>query len=239
MKRLKIMQNMLNNEEIRRHVAEKFVSVNGEGQYAGLMAVFIRFAGCNLRCSYCDTAWALDDKKVGGEFLSDAEISEYIVKSNARHVTLTGGEPLLQNNIKHLINKIQENPDIIVEIESNGSIDIRHAMGVKYPERLVFTLDYKLPASGVEKAMLMSNYEYIRPWDCIKFVVSTEEDLKKTAKIIEKYDLQDKCNIFLSPVFGAIKPVRLAEFVLEKQYYNVHVQVQLHKILWDPNARGV
>lgn len=223
---------------MERYLAEKFLSINGEGKYAGLLSCFIRFTGCNLRCSYCDTAWAYDTD-LRGEKISDEKICEYIRNTGALHVTLTGGEPLLQKNIAELIDKIHEIPKIICEIETNGSVDISEALKVKHPERLTFTMDYKLPSSGSEGFMNMKNFRYLRLADTVKFVVGSEKDLQKAGQIIEKYCLQQKCSTYLSPVFGKIEPKRLAEFLIDKKLNNVHVQVQLHKILWDPAKRGV
>lgn len=216
-------------------VVEKFISVNGEGTRAGELAVFIRFRQCNLNCSYCDTKWAnIPDAKA--EILTADEIVEYVNHTGIINVTLTGGEPLLQKDIYALVEKL-----IIanhrVEIETNGSIDISAFYDMA--SRPVFTLDYKLPGSGMEKYMLTNNYKYLSKEDTVKFVSRSRSDLEKAIEIIYKYNLTDKCNIYLSPVFGYVNLAEIVEFMLEKKLNNVRLQLQLHKYIWDPEIRGV
>ena len=112
-------------------VVEKFVSVNGEGKRAGQLAVFIRFAGCNLECSYCDTKWA-NDKEVNFELLSADEVYNYIKSTGIKNVTLTGGEPLFQKNIKELLEKLCYDKNLNIEIETNGSINIKEFISIVY-----------------------------------------------------------------------------------------------------------
>ena len=139
-------------------VVEKFVSINGEGIKSGQLAVFIRFKGCNLNCTYCDTKWA-NEENAYYEVMTDDEILEYIVKTNICNVTLTGGEPLLQPNIEKLIIKLAEN-SISCEIETNGSIDIAN-IRKKEDVTTSFTMDYKLSSSQMNRYMLMNNFKYI------------------------------------------------------------------------------
>ena len=156
-------------------VAEKFVSINGEGKRAGELAVFIRFRKCNLRCSYCDTMWAnSDDCKA--EMLSAEEITEYVINTGVKNVTLTGGEPLLQYDIYYLIKMLMKN-GLRVEIETNGSISINALSKKEY--RPDFTLDYKLPSSNMENFMLTKNYNYLTKNDVVKFVAGSISDLEK------------------------------------------------------------
>ena len=136
-------------------VAEKFVSINGEGTKAGQPAVFIRLAGCNLRCSYCDTMWA-NGSDTPFEPMTEDEIAAYIADSGIKNVTLTGGEPLMAENVRVLLERLSHE-DIAVEIETNGSADISVCDGIS--PRPSVTLDYKLPSSRMAKHMLMSNYD--------------------------------------------------------------------------------
>ena len=221
---------------MKYRVVEIFESINGESSRAGELAVFVRFAGCNLRCSYCDTLWALE-KDVECELLSAEEILERVLKSKIRCVTLTGGEPLLQPGIKELIELLSFYPEISVEIETNGSVSI-----AEYDEmenRPIMTLDYKLPSSGAESAMFFENYEHLRPTDVIKFVCSDMKDLERAEEIIKEYKLTEKCLVYFSPVYGDIEPETIVEYMKEKNLNRVRLQLQLHKFIWPPEMRGV
>ena len=132
-------------------VVEKFVSINGEGRRAGELAVFIRMKGCNLHCSYCDTYWANESDCESTEMTAD-EIISYIEESRIRNITLTGGEPLLREGMTQLIRAILQDPQRRVEIETNGSIDLTPYCNLE--RRPSFTMDYKMPESGMEHAML-------------------------------------------------------------------------------------
>ncbi|MCR5564650.1 MAG: radical SAM protein [Gammaproteobacteria bacterium] len=122
------------------NVIEKFTSINGEGLRQGELAIFLRFAGCNLRCPYCDTLYSYIDAKWTEESVDS--LVDYCVKQNIKNVTLTGGEPLLQRDIKELITKLSNN-GFNVEIETNGSINIKEYLGI---DNVSFTLDYKCPS---------------------------------------------------------------------------------------------
>lgn len=216
-------------------VAEKFVSINGEGKRAGELAVFIRFRGCNLKCSYCDTMWA-NDGDCPAEMMSAEDILNYVNEERITNVTLTGGEPLLQKDIDILVEMLMKNGHN-VEIETNGSISIEKLS--KSPYRPDFTLDYKLPSSDMENFMLTENYSYLTKKDVVKFVAGSLEDLKKTAEIIEKYSLTEKCLVYISPVFNKINPDGIVEFMKLKHLNKVRMQLQLHKFIWNPDERGV
>lgn len=215
-------------------VVEKFVSINGEGLRAGELAVFIRFKGCNLNCSYCDTTWA-NEPDCECEELSPEEILDYIKSTEVKNVTLTGGEPLLQKDIKTLIDLIQEEDSLRVEIETNGSIDISAYL----TNNVTFTMDYKLTSSGYEDKMFLDNLLYLRKRDVLKFVAGSTEDLNKALYIIKKYELLDKCYVYFSPVFGKIEPVQIVDFMIDNNLNDARVQIQMHKVIWDPEKRGV
>lgn len=218
------------------HVVEQFVSINGEGRRTGQLALFIRFAGCNLNCEYCDTKWA-NDKDAAFEEYDENEIYQLIKEKGVKNITLTGGEPLLQKNIKDLLDLLQKDDNLRIEIETNGSVSIEPFFG---NDNLTFTLDYKLSVSGMEDKMCLSNYEKVRGMDTVKFVVGSREDLLRSKEIIEKYNLISKgCGIYLSPCFGAIDPSEMADFLVEQNMNDVNIQLQLHKFIWDPNKRGV
>lgn len=214
-------------------VAEKFVSINGEGKKAGELAVFVRFRKCNLKCTYCDTQWA-DSDSCPAEMMSAEEIAGYINSTGVTNVTLTGGEPLLQNDIHDLVEILMLSGHS-VEIETNGSISIENFS--KY--RPDFTLDYKLPSSSMEKFMLTENYNYLSENDVVKFVAGSREDLEKALEIINKFSLTEKCTVYLSAVFGKITPAEIVDFMKENNLNKVRLQLQMHKFIWSPDKKGV
>ena len=206
-------------------VVEKFVSINGEGLRSGELAVFIRFANCNLRCSYCDTKYSFINP-----IYTEESIDEIV-----KNVTLTGGEPLIQNEIKELMIELS-NIGNRIEIETNGSINIAPYLNIP---NVTFTLDYKLKGSGMEKYMDLTNYDLLRKNDVIKFVVSDYDDLEKTKEIIKKYDLINKANCLISPVWGRIEFEEIVNFLKDNKLNDVKMQLQIHKIIWDKDKRGV
>lgn len=207
--------------------------LTGEGLRTGELACFIRLSGCNLRCSYCDTKYALENNS--GEELSIDKIIKKVDKIGFKNITITGGEPLIHKDIEKLISKLL-NKGYNINIETNGSIDI-----TKYLGKCLITMDYKCPSSLIEGAMNLDNLEKLTENDVLKFVIN-ENDLNAVKKILKKYDL--KCYVYLSPIFGEIDFKRIVEFMKEcnSQGINmqkVRMQVQLHKIVWKPDERGV
>ena len=217
-------------------VVETFISIIGEGQHAGELALFIRFAGCNLNCNYCDTRWANQPDVVYQE-MTETEIKALVADSGVRNVTLTGGEPLLQPGMYQLLETVGSLPDIRIEIETNGSVDIGPYMTLI--RRPAFTLDYKLPGSGMEAGMNTENYRYLTKEDTVKFVISDKADLTRAREIIEQYQLEGRCGIYYSPVFGRIRPAEIVDDMIEHRLNGVHMQLQMHKFIWDPEQRGV
>ncbi|SET05609.1 putative 7-carboxy-7-deazaguanine synthase QueE [[Clostridium] polysaccharolyticum] len=217
-------------------VAEKFVSINGEGTKAGQLAVFIRFKGCNLSCSYCDTGWA-NHKDTFYESMTEQDILNYILETGVQNVTLTGGEPLLQKNIEILLKLLEKEKTLQVEIETNGSISIeKYRVSDNFPS---FTMDYKLPDSKMEQKMCLGNMAKLRRKDTVKFVTGSEKDLERAAELIKQYDLINRCPVYLSPVFGQIEPEKMVAFMKEKNLNGVSLQLQMHKFIWNPEKRGV
>lgn len=216
-------------------VVEKFVSINGEGQKAGEIAAFIRMRGCNLSCNYCDTSWA-NTSDCPCEFLSAGELIAWLKKNSVKNVTLTGGEPLLTEGISSLIESLGTE-GFFVEIETNGSValDSFHTLA----HRPAFTMDYKCPDSGMEKAMHTENFSLLIPDDTVKFVVSSIADLEKAREICEQYNIAQHCPIFLSPVFGRIEPKEIVEYMIEYHWNEARLQLQMHKFIWPPEQRGV
>lgn len=217
-------------------VVEKFISINGEGTRCGQLSVFIRFAGCNLNCSFCDTTWA-NEPDVPCEYLSADEIYNYICSTGITNITLTGGEPLLVPQISILLEKLAKNEKLYVEIETNGSVNLEPFSHLSNGPH--FTMDYKLPGSKMESFMNLSNFSYLKKDDTVKFVVGDSNDLKTAKRIIDNYQLLDCCSIYFSPVFGKIDPKEIVDFMIEHKLNQVNLQLQLHKIIWSPDERGV
>ena len=216
-------------------LAEHFISINGEGQRAGELALFLRFAGCNLRCDWCDTAWACS-KDAPHEIVPLScieQIGENAVVQGVRNVTLTGGEPLLQEGIGEVITMLML-LGLRVEIETNGSVPLEPFI---LPHRPVFTMDYKLPSSKMEQHMCTENFEHLRECDTVKFVCGSRADVFRANEIAEKY--KPKCPMYLSPVFGRIEPQEIVEIMKELAMGSFRLQLQLHKLIWEPTARGV
>ena len=221
---------------INYKVVEIFESINGEGKKAGQLALFIRFQKCNLNCSYCDTKWANKDDSPYS-LMSLEELYKKVVESGIKNITITGGEPLLQENIEIFLKKLAENPEISVEIETNGSINLKKFREIKNGPS--FTMDYKLPKSNMEKFMDLENFKYLTKKDTVKFVASDIDDLEKAREIIEKYSLGEKCAVYISPVFGKIELSSIVDFMKKYNMNGVNMQLQIHKIIWDPEAKGV
>ena len=216
-------------------VAEIFESINGEGPRAGEAALFLRFRGCNLRCSYCDTAWAQEPDGEAEERTPE-ELAQLAAASGIRNVTLTGGEPLLQPEMQQLLDLLAQDSDRSVEIETNGSVDLS---GLRRGGKCFYTMDYKLPGSGCEAAMRTGNFEVLRAGDTVKFVCGTEEDLDRALAVIRAYRLTERCFVYLSPVFGQMEAETMVRFLLAHRLNGVRIQLQMHKIIWDPDRRGV
>ena len=214
-------------------VIEKFVSINGEGLKQGELALFIRFANCNLRCSYCDTKYSFENPKYSIESVD--EIVEYAKSKTVKNITLTGGEPLIQEDIKELMIKLSNN-NFNIEIETNGSVSIKEFLDIP---NVSFTLDYKLPISLMEKKMDFDNYQYVSKKDSVKFVCGSLNDMERAYEVITKYNLIQKTNCLFSPVFGLIDLKNMVQFLIDKNLNGVRLCLQIHKIIWDPNERGV
>ena len=215
--------------EVFTQVIEKFVSINGEGLKQGELALFIRFKGCNLRCSYCDTKYSFENPVYKDESIED--IINYCKEKKIKNITLTGGEPLIQDDIYALINELSK-INFNIEIETNGAVDIKKFINIP---NVSFTLDYKLPVSLMEHHMITDNYQYINKKDAVKFVCGTIDDLNKMKEIIYKYDLINKTNCIISPVFNMIKLEDIVNFMIDNNLNGVKFSLQIHKIIWEPN----
>jgi len=216
-------------------VVEKFVSINGEGAHAGELAAFIRFRGCNLSCSYCDTSWA-NCENAPADMETAEELAAWVAETGINNVTLTGGEPLLNRDCRELTALLMKQ-GCRVEIETNGSISLEESAASEF--RPVFTMDYKLPSSGMEQFMCIDNFRLLGCHDTVKFVSGSIEDLERAAEIINQFSLDERCHVYISPVFGEIEPSDIVDFMEERRMNKVRLQLQLHKFIWEPTRRGV
>lgn len=212
-------------------VVEIFKSIDGEGKRAGLPCTFIRLYGCNLRCSYCDTRYGCEGNNY--KVMSIKEIIKTVKELGVTHITLTGGEPLIDPDSFKLIRRLCDE-GFALNIETNGAVDI-----TPVDKRAFITIDYKCPSSGMEEHMLKNNFNILRKKDVCKFVVGSVKDLDRAYEIINKYDLDKNCQVYLSPVFGNIEAADIVKYMMEHEMYRCKVQLQLHKYIWDPNKRGV
>lgn len=231
-------------------VAEHFISVNGEGRAAGKLAAFIRFTGCNLACSYCDTVWANAPAAAEcAEHASAADLIAWVRETRVECVTLTGGEPALQPELPCLVRELlaESGPlgrGLRVEIETNGAADLRELSRLReecssLPGRLTFTVDWKLPSSGMEGRMLRENFALLDARDTVKFVCGGEGDLARMLEVSRELGLPDRVPVYLSPVFGRLDPARIVDFMQENNLTWATVQLQLHKIIWPGVEKGV
>lgn len=217
-------------------INEIFKSISGEAARAGYPVIFIRTYGCNLRCGYCDTMYAVE----GGEYtvMTPAQILYECLQLGVKRVVLTGGEPLIQPDAGQLIDLLCDN-GFEVEVETNGAVDLgAFHLGLKTNriDLLSYTMDYKTAGSGMIDKMVHGNLTFLGPKDVLKFVVC-EGDLRDVKAILRTFDIQ--AQVFISPIFGQIEPKQIVEFILENKLYNCRVQLQMHKFIWDVNQRGV
>ena len=206
-------------------VCEVFRSLQGEGKKIGVPTFFIRTVGCNLKCSWCDTQYAMSEP---GEDISVEKIMELV--KDETDVCLTGGEPMLQKDTLELLDKLSKAGKTVV-LETNGSISVKD---VPDSDNIIISMDIKCPCSGMADKMEFGNISLLKKKDQLKFVISDGVDLEYAVEILKKYS--PKCEVIFTPVGGMdIEP--LAEEVVERRI-NARVLPQLHKIIWG-NKRAV
>jgi 7-carboxy-7-deazaguanine synthase len=207
----------LNNTTL--NITEIFYSLQGEAKEVGIPTVFVRLTGCPLRCNYCDTTYAFK----GNNPLSIESIMEQIAKYNTRYVCVTGGEPMAQSNCLILLDTLIE-AGYKVSMETSGSIDISPVN-----KKVSVVMDLKTPSSTEQSQNRYENIALLERKDQLKFVIASRPDFDWCCSILEDYDVLS--DVLFSPVYESLKPVDLADWILEKQL-NVRLQVQLHKLLW-------
>lgn len=210
-------------------VNEIFFSIQGESSWMGLPCVFVRLTYCDLRCAWCDTEYAFYE----GVDMTIKEIIEKIESYNCKLVEITGGEPLLQENSIDLMKQLCDE-NFTVLLETGGHRDIS-----KVDSRVHIIMDIKCPGSKMSHKNRWENIELLSKKDEVKFVIKDKNDYEWAKEIINKFDLTKKVGeILFSPVFGEIEPAKIAEWILEDKL-SVRLQIQLHKYIWSPTARGV
>ncbi len=214
------------------NINEIFYSLQGEGSRIGKPCVFVRFQGCNLRCRWCDTLDALDINTKCKEYSFDDLINK-IKSYNCNFIEFTGGEPLIHKGINVLFKALLAD-NYTVAAETNGSIDIS-----EFEQDLIKIIDIKCPSSEMEKYNNYKNFNYLNSKDEIKFVIASKEDYLFAKNIINSYQLKKITEeIIISPVLGEIEPLSIAEAVLSDNL-PVRFQLQLHKIIWGMDSKGV
>ena len=209
-------------------VNEIYLSVQGESSYMGLPCVFIRLTGCNLRCFWCDTAYAFHE----GENMTIDEILRKVRGFGVKLVEITGGEPLMQDKVYPLMRELIAKGHKVM-LETGGSISIE-----RVPRDVIKIVDLKCPGSGEQEKNNLENLKLLCPHDEVKFVISDRKDYEWSRDLIKRYKIIETADVLLSPVFEKLKLKDLAKWVLEDQL-PVRLQTQLHKIIWDKNTKGV
>jgi 7-carboxy-7-deazaguanine synthase len=213
----------------RVRVNEIFHSIQGESTWAGRPCVFVRLTGCNLRCTWCDTAYAFYE----GVQMEIPAVMDRVRAYGCKLVELTGGEPLLQKDIHALIEALlAEEYDVL--IETSGEQDIGCV-----DSRVIRIMDLKCPDSGEVERNRWANIEHLNRRDEVKFVIASRRDYEWARGVIAEYRLEARVNaILMSPAFGLIEPVVLANWILEDRL-SARMQLQMHKYIWAPDQRGV
>ena len=209
-------------------VNEIFLSLQGEGTRTGLPCSFVRLAGCNLRCKWCDTAYAWTD----GQEMSVQNVLHRLEELACPRVEVTGGEPMIQPLTVELLRRLVEGGYETL-LETNGSLDLAPVDG-----RVVKIVDFKCPSSGQAESFLRSNIDLLTPRDEVKFVLAGSEDFDFAVDVIRRHDLCARCAVILSPVLGRLAPANLAAWILAEKL-DVRLGLQLHKIIWPDKDRGV
>lgn len=205
----------------RLRVNEIFHSLQGEADAVGYPTVFVRLTGCPLRCRYCDTEYAFH----AGDWMDLEAIVETVRGYDARHVCVTGGEPLAQPNCLKLLERLC-NLDFEVSLETSGALDI-----AAVDPRVHRVVDVKTPGSGEVARNRLENFQLLTPRDQLKFVICSREDYDWSKAYLKEHALTEHCRILFSPSYGEVSPTSLAEWILADRL-PVRFQLQLHKVLW-------
>ena len=210
-------------------VNEIYLSVQGESTHVGRPCVFVRLTACDLRCRWCDTAYAF----TGGRKMSIDEVLAEIARHGTPLVEITGGEPLLQRDVYPLMERLLEQRYGVL-LETGGHVPLDEV-----PDAVVAVVDVKCPGSGEAARMHWPNVEQLSPHDEVKFVIADRADFDYAADVVRRFGLQDRAAaVLFSPVHGELDPATLAKWILDARL-PVRLQIQAHKYIWTPETRGV
>jgi 7-carboxy-7-deazaguanine synthase len=223
------LRNLLEMSSDALLVNEIFLSVQGESTRAGLPCVFVRLTGCNLRCVWCDTAYAFHE----GHKMDVAEVMAQVAAHRCQLVEVTGGEPLLQPAVHTLIGGLLASGQTVM-IETSGAADIS-----RLDPRVIRIMDIKCPGSGESARNLWSNLDHLTPRDEVKFVISDRADYEWARDVTVKHALAARTGaVLMSCAFGLLEPASLAAWMLADRL-SARFQLQIHKYIWPPDTRGV
>jgi 7-carboxy-7-deazaguanine synthase len=210
-------------------VFEIYESIQGESTHVGRPCVFVRLAACDLRCAWCDTPYAF----TGGTKKSVDDVVREVEAFGTRVVEITGGEPMLQRDVSVLMQKLLDAGHEVL-LETGGHIPLDDV-----PEAVAAIVDVKCPGSGESAKMHWPNLEQLSPHDEVKFVIADRVDFEYACEVVKRYDLTARsAAVLFSPVHGALEPAELARWILAARV-PVRLQLQQHKYIWSPDARGV
>ncbi|MCC6574617.1 MAG: radical SAM protein [Planctomycetes bacterium] len=226
--RLKPLEALKGREKTHLLIAEIYASIQGESTHAGRPCVFVRTTACNLRCQYCDTAWAFTEGKV----MAFDDVLKQALGYGVPLVEITGGEPLLQPLIPKLCQKLLD-AGCEVLVETSGALDIS-----PLPQGTKTILDIKTPTSGEDKANDYNNLRRLRPGDEVKFVLCNRADYEWARDLIKREKLHERTTVLLSCAFRQLEPSQLVTWMIEDKL-PTRLNVQLHKFVWPPAQRGV
>ncbi|HMV25718.1 MAG TPA: radical SAM protein [bacterium] len=226
------MQNTILRDTLK--VNEIFYSIQGESTHAGKPCIFVRLTYCNLRCTYCDTEYAF----YSGRDMTVEDVIRTVQSYTCKTVEVTGGEPLLQERVYDLMIRLCD-MGFEVMIETGGSLDVE-----KIDPRVLKIVDMKCPSSGMQDKNYYPNLNKLLPTDELKFVIGDRNDYEWAKALIAQYPHTKQINsILFSPVFDTIEPVSMVNWMLEDKLQtivpNIRFQIQLHKVIWSPETRGV
>ena len=212
----------------RLRITEIYASVQGESTHVGKPCVFVRLTGCNLRCVWCDSEYTF----TGGEHRDIDDVVRDATAHGIHTIEVTGGEPLAQRNAEPLMARLlQAGHEVLLETSGSRSI-------ANVPAGVHIILDLKPPGSGEEAANLWENIPRLQAKDEVKIVIASRVDYDWACAAVKAHDLCAICPVLFSPAWGLVDPKELAQWIVDDRL-RVRFQLQLHKVLWDPTARGV
>jgi len=210
-------------------VKELYLSLQGESSHQGMLCAFVRLTGCHLRCSYCDSEFAFR----GGTRLPNAEVVRRVLEMKTPRVEITGGEPLLQPGVYPLMEQLLAK-GLTVLLETSGAIDVREV-----PDAVHAIVDMKTPSSGEVERNDYKNFDSMDARDELKFVIGSREDYEWSVALMKTHRLTERpFSLLFSTVFTRLKPQQLAQWIIDDRL-PVRFQLQQHKYVWEPDARGV